>query len=147
MGSSPQNIIIDERNAILDQFIPSTSPTWLDQVETICDVKALSPHDTSVYFSIADTDSIKPIDKRARKVHDEYTMAAQALDEECYLDTPTGSKGPIETFNMRRGPSAAHPRAREVSGFCVGAFGGLSAGCSELRNLAARVQAASYVAY
>ena len=28
-----------------------------------------SAHDTSGYFPIADTDSIKPIDKRARKAH------------------------------------------------------------------------------
>ena len=49
-------------------------------------------------FSIADTDSIKPIGKRARKVHDKYTKAAQALDEEYYPDTPAGSKGQIETF-------------------------------------------------
>ena len=34
------------------------------------------------HCSIADTDSIKPIGKRARKVHDEYTRAVQALDEE-----------------------------------------------------------------
>ena len=33
-----------------------------------------------------------------------------------------------------------------VSGFGIGAFGGLSAGCSKLRNLVARVQATSYVA-
>ena len=65
------DIIIDVRNAILNQLIPSTSPTWFDQVGTICDVRALSQHDTSGYFSIADTDSIQPIAKRARKVHDE----------------------------------------------------------------------------
>jgi len=29
---------------------------WLDQVETICDVKTLSPLDTSGSFSIADKD-------------------------------------------------------------------------------------------
>ena len=110
----------------------------------MCDVKTLSPHGTSGYVSIADADSIKPIDKRARKVHDEYTKAAQALDEEYYPDTPTDSMGPIETFIMRHGPSAIHPRARE---FGVGAFGGLSGRCSEPCNLAARVQAASYVAY
>ena len=62
-------------------------------------------------------------------------------------DTPTGSKGPIETFTMRHGPSATYPRAHEVSGLGVGAFGELPAGCSERFNLAARVQAASYVAY
>ena len=47
---------------------------------------------------IADKDSIKPIDKRAREVYGEYTKAAQALDEEYYPDTPEGSKGSIETF-------------------------------------------------
>ena len=78
---------------------------WLDQVETICDVKTLSPLNTYGNFSIADMDSIKPIDKRARKVHDKYTKAAQALDEEYYPDTPTGSKGPIGTSIMRHGPS------------------------------------------
>ena len=41
-------------------------------------------------------------------------MAAQALDEEYYPDTPTGSKGPIETIIIRHGPSAAHPRAHEL---------------------------------
>ena len=56
-----------------------------------------SPHGSSGYFSIADTDSIKPIDKRARKVHVEYTKAAQALDEEYYPNTPAGSRGPTET--------------------------------------------------
>jgi len=141
------DIIIDVRNAILNQLIPSTSPTWFDQIETICDLKTLSPHDTSGYVSIADTDYIKPIDKRARKVHDEYTKAAQALDEKYYPDTPTGSKGPIGTSIMRHGPSATHPRAYEVAGFGVGTFGGLSAECTELYNLVARVQAASYVAY
>ena len=48
---------------------------------------------------------------------------------------------------MRHGPSATHPRAHEVSGFGVGAFGELSAESPELCNLVARVQAASYVAY
>ena len=70
----------------------------------------------------------------------------KALDWGYYPDTPTGSKGPIKTFIMRHGPSATHPHAREVAGFGVGAFGELSAGRSELRNLAARVQAAPYVA-
>jgi hypothetical protein len=134
------------RNAILNQLIPGTSPTWFDQAETICDDKTLQPHGTSGYFSIADTDSIKPIGKRAWKVHDEYNMAVQALDEECYPDTLTGSKGPIETFIMRHGPSAAHPRANEVAGFGVGAFSELSAECPELCILVARVQVASYVA-
>jgi SepF-like predicted cell division protein (DUF552 family) len=78
---SSLTIIIDVRKAILNQLIPSTSSTWFGQVETICDIMALSTQGTSGYFPIADTDSIKPIDKRARKVHDECTMAAQALDE------------------------------------------------------------------
>jgi hypothetical protein len=60
------DIIIDVRNATLNQLIPCSSPTWFGQVETIFDVKTLLPHDTSGYFPIADTDSIKPIDKRAR---------------------------------------------------------------------------------
>ena len=64
-----------------------------------------------------------------------------------YPDTPTGSKGPIETFIMRHGLSATNPRAHDVAGFGVRAFGELSAGCSELQNLIARVQATSYVAY
>ena len=55
---------------------------------------------------IADTCSIKPIDKRAREVHSEYTRAAQTLDKEYYPDSPAGSKGPIETFILRHGPSA-----------------------------------------
>ena len=49
-----------------------------DQVETIFDVKTLSPHDTSGYFSIADTDPVMITGKRTRKAHDEYT---KALDE------------------------------------------------------------------
>ena len=61
-----------------------------------------------------------PIDKRAREVHDEYTKAAHAPHEEYYPDTPAGSKGPIEAFIMRHGPSATHPRAHEVAGFGVG---------------------------
>ena len=55
--------------------------------------------------------------------------------------------GPVETFILRHGPSATHPRAHEVTGFGVGAFGELSAECSELCNLVARVQAVSYMAY
>ena len=73
--------------------------------------------------------------------------AAQALDKERNPNTPACSKGPVESFIMRHGPSATHPRAHEAAGLGVGAFGELSAGCSELCNLAARVQAASYVAY
>ena len=141
------DLILDVRNAIFNQLISYTTPTWFDQVETICDVKTLSPHDSSGYFSIADTDSVKPIDKRARKVHSEYTKAAQILDKEYYPDTPPGSMGPVETFILRHGPSATHPRAHEVTGFGVGAFGELSAECSELCNLVARVQAVSYMAY
>jgi hypothetical protein len=100
------------------------------------------------YFSIADTNSIEPIDKRARKVLGKHTKAAQALDEKYETDTPTGSKGPIKTFTMQHGPSATHPRAHEVFLlWCFGAFGELSAECSEVCNLATRVQAASYVAY
>ena len=74
-------------------------------------------------------------------------MAAQALDEEYYPGTPAGSKRPIEAIIMRHRPSATHSRAQKVAGFGVGAFGELSAGCSGLYNLVARVQAASYVAY
>ena len=37
------DIIIDVRNTILNQLIPSISPTWFDQIETICDVRTLSP--------------------------------------------------------------------------------------------------------
>ena len=48
----------------------------------------------------------------------------------------------IETFILRHGPSATHPREREAAGFGVGAFDELSAECSELCNLVARVQAA-----
>ena len=127
------------RGAVLNQLIPSTSPTWFDQAEAICDVKALSPHGTSGCISIADTESIRPIDKRGREVHDEYTKAAQALGEEYYPDTPAGPKGPIETFIMRHGPSATQPRAHGVAGFVVGAFGGLPAEYPELLNLAAWV--------
>ena len=65
--------IEDVKNVILNGPIPTDSPTWLGQAGISFDVKALSPHDTYGYFSIADTDSIKPIDKRARKVHGEYT--------------------------------------------------------------------------
>ena len=78
-------------------------------------------------FSIADTNSTKPIDKRAHKAHNEYTNAAQTLDEQYYPDTPAGSKGPIGTFILRHGPSATHPRAHAVSGFGDGAFGELPA--------------------
>ena len=77
--------------------------------------------------------------KRARKAHDEYTKVSQALDEKYYPGTPAGSKGPVETPTMRHGPSATHPRAHEVAGFGVGAFGELSAGCSKLCNLVSRV--------
>ena len=83
------------RNVILNQLIPGTSPTWFDQVETIYDAKTLPTHDTAGYLMIADTDSIGPIDKRARKVHDEYTKDAQAPDEDYYpgnvYDTTEGS--------------------------------------------------------
>ena len=54
------DVAIDAGIAILKQRTPSTSPTWFDHGETICDVKTLSPHDTSRYFSIADTDSNGP---------------------------------------------------------------------------------------
>ena len=63
---------------------------------------------------------IKPIDKRARKVHDENTTAAQAPDEGHYTGILAGSRGSIETTIMRHGPSATHPRAHEASGFGVG---------------------------
>ena len=70
------------RNAILNQHIQSTSPAWFDEAEAICNAKTHSPQDTPGNFSITDTDSIKPIDKRARKGHGEYTKDAHALDEE-----------------------------------------------------------------
>ena len=99
-------MIVNVRNTIQNQLIPSTSPTWFGQVETICDVSTLSPHDTAGYFSVADTNSIKPIDKRAQKAHDKYTKAAQGPGEVYYPGTPESSKGPIETSIMRHGPSA-----------------------------------------
>ena len=83
------------------------------------------------------------MDESARKVQNEYTRAAQTLDEEYYPDTPAGSKGPIETAFLRHGPSSIHPRAHEFAGFGVGAFGELSVECSELCNPVARVQAVS----
>jgi len=145
-GITP-DIIIGVRNAMLNQLIPSTSPTWFDQAETICDVRTLSPHDTSGYFSIADTDSIKPIGKRARKVHDEYTKAARRpLTRKTTRALRQVPRDRSKPSLCDTGP-VAHPHAHEVAGFGVGAFGELSAGCSGLCNLAARVQAASYVAY
>ena len=36
------DIITDVRNTVLNQLIPSTSLTWFDQFETICDVRTLS---------------------------------------------------------------------------------------------------------
>ena len=36
--------------------------------------------------------TIKPIGKRARNAHVDCTMAAQALDEEYYPNTPPGSR-------------------------------------------------------
>jgi len=48
---------------------------------------------------------------------------------------------------MRHGPSATHPHAHKVLGFGFGGFGELSAEGYELCSLAARAQAASYVAY
>ena len=101
--------------------------------------------DNSECFSIADTNPIKPVDKRARKVHGDCTNNTQALDEEYHPGTPAGS-GPIGTIILRHGPAATHPDAHGDADFVAGAFGELSAECSELRNLAARVQAASYVA-
>jgi len=52
------------RNAIPNQLFSRrlASPTWIDQAETTYDTRKLSPHGASGYFSIADTDSIKPID-------------------------------------------------------------------------------------
>ena len=63
--------ITDARNAILNQLILSTSPTWPDQAETICNAKTLRWHGTSGFFSVADKGPIRPIGKRAREVHDE----------------------------------------------------------------------------
>ena len=105
------------KNAILNQLISYTTPAWFGQIGTICDVKTHSPHDSTPDFPIADTDSTKAIDKRARKVHNEYTRAAQTLDEEFYPATPAGSKWPIGTIVLQHGPSATHPRAHEVAGF------------------------------
>ena len=116
------NGFIDLRYGILNQLIPGTFPAWVGQVGTICDLKALSPHGTTGYFSIADTDSTKPTDKRARKGRKEYTKAAQALGVVCYPGTPVGSKGPIEASILRHGSSATRPRTHEVSGFVVGAL-------------------------
>jgi hypothetical protein len=68
-------------------LIPGISPTCCEHAETICDVGTLSPQGTSGCSSIADTYSIRSINKRARKVHGEHTKAVQALGEEYYLDT------------------------------------------------------------
>ena len=119
--------------------IQSTLLTWFGHVDTICDDRTLSPHDTTPgYFSIADTDSIKPINKRARKDQDEYTKAAQALGEEILPGHPGRFQEADLSPIMRHGPSLTHLRAHEVSNFCVDAFGELSARCSGLCNLAAR---------
>ena len=94
-------MVIKVGSAILYGLISSTSPARIGQVETNCDVMKLSPYDTSGYFSIADTDSIKPIDKHARKVHVDSTRAAQALDGEYNPGAISVSKWPIETFTFR----------------------------------------------
>ena len=36
----------------------SLASAWFDQAGAICDARALPPHETPGYFSIADTDSI-----------------------------------------------------------------------------------------
>ena len=88
------------------------------------------------------TDSIEPIENRTQNIHGDFTKAAQAFDEECYPGTQMGSKEPTGQFILRYGPGATHRRAHELSGFGAGAFGELSAKCSEQYNLAARAQAA-----
>ena len=76
-GITP-NALIDVRNANLNQPIPRTSPTWFDQAGAICNVKTLLPHDTSGYFSIGDTDPIKPIDKSSQELLSEIYGACMA---------------------------------------------------------------------
>ena len=75
------------------------------------------------------------------------TPRLRRLDEGYYPCTPAGSRRLIKASILRHGPSADQPRAHDVSGFGVGAFGELPAECPDLYNLADRVQATSYGTY
>ena len=67
-------------------------------------------------------DSIEPVDKRARKVYDKYTKAAQALDEGHFPCTLAGPKELVETSILRHAPSTSHPRAHVAAGLDVWRF-------------------------
>ena len=116
----------------------------LDGVETLADIKGLGIGESSGYVSFrAEQGQLKPIDRRAVKVHKEYCKAAKDLDSK-YHHTPDNEIGPVKSALLSFGPVAGKHEGT-VLGLGIGCFGELSAGFNDVCTFIARNRAVSYM--
>ena len=135
---------IDARGARFSELLQFTDSSRLDGVETLVDIKGFGIGESSdyVYFR-AEQGQLKPIDRRAVKVHKEYCKAAKDLDSK-YHHTPDGEIGPVKSALLSFGPVAGKYEGT-VLGLGIGCFGELSAGFNDVCTFIARNRAVSYV--
>jgi len=135
---------IDARGARFSELLQFTDSSRLDGVETLVDIKGLGIGESSDYVSFrAEQGQLKPIDRRAVKVHKEYCKAAKDLDSK-YHHTPDGEIGPVKSALLSFGPVAGKYEGT-VLGLGIGCFGELSAGFNDVCTFIARNRAVSYV--
>jgi len=113
-------------------------------IETLVDIKGLGIGESSDYVSFrAEQGQLKPIDRRAVKVHKEYCKAAKDLDSK-YHHTPDDEIGPVKSALLSFGPVAGKYEGT-VFGLRVGCFEELSAGFNGACTFIARNRAVSYM--
>ena len=96
----------------------------LDGVETLADIKGLGIGESSDYVSFhAEQGQLKPIDRRAVKVHKEYCKAAKDLDSK-YHHTPDNEIGPVKSALLSFGPVAG-----KHNGTVLGSASAVSESC------------------
>ena len=100
--------------------------------------------ESSDYVSFrAEQGQLKPIDRRAVKVHKAHCKAVKDLESK-YHHTPDYEIGPFESALLSFGPVAGKYEGT-ILGLGIGCFGELSAGLNDIYTFIARNRAASYV--
>jgi len=111
---------IDARGARFSELLKFTDSSCLDGVETLVDTKGLGVGESSYYVSFrADQGQLKPINRRAIKVHKAYCKAAKDLDSK-HNNTPDDEICPVLSALLSFGP---------VAGKYEGTVIGLGVGC------------------
>jgi len=138
------DFVIDARGARFSELLQFTDWSRLDGVETLVEIMGLGIGESSDYASFrAEQGRLKPVDRRAVKVHRAYCKAAKDLDSK-HPYTPDDEIGPVKSTLLSFGPVAGKYEGT-VLGLGIGCFGELSAGFNDVCTFIARNRAVSYV--